>query len=158
MSPLAHTTRSRHSSPHSHLWHNHHSTSNNSPHSLIASRTPTMAPTLEVSLHLHHLRPLVLLVLQARDRARVRCHPTVVLLAHPRRCALLSRIDQDLRATDTRARTSTTLTLPLTAVSLMVRLHQLLLLLLPSRLPEIAMIVRQLHHQSDTVSGRIAIT
>jgi hypothetical protein len=158
MSPLAHTTRSRHSSPRSHLWHNHHSTSNNSRHSLIASRTPTMAPMLEASLRLRHPHPLVLRVLQARGRVRVRCHLTVVLPAHLRRYAPLLRTDQDLRAMDTRARTNTTLTLPPTAVLLMVRLHQLLLLLLLSRLLEIAMIVRRLHYRSGTVSGRIAIT
>jgi hypothetical protein len=157
MSPLAHTTRSLHNSPHSHLWPNHHSTSNSSRPSPIAFRTPTMAPMLGVSLHLRHPRLLVLLVLQVRDRVRVRCHLTVVPPAHPRRCAPLSRTDRDLRATDTRARTNTTPILPPIAVSLMVRPHQLLLLLLPSRLLESAMIVRQLHHPSDTVSGRIAI-
>jgi hypothetical protein len=64
------------------------------------------------------------------------------------------RIELDLHATDTRARTNTILILLLIAVLPMVRRHLLLPLLQPSKLPEIVMSARQLHHRSDTASGR----
>jgi glucose repression mediator protein len=133
-----------------------HLTSNSSLLSQPVFRTRTTVLMLGVSLHHRHLRRQVLVVQQVRFRVRVRCYLTVVLPAHPRRCARLLRTDLDLHATDTRARTSTIPTLLLIAALRMVLLHRLLLLLLPSRLPEIVTIDRQLHHRSATVSGRTA--
>jgi hypothetical protein len=159
MSLLAHTTLSRRNSLPSRLRHNHNSINNSSRLSLTVSRTPIMALMLRVSLHHRHLRQLVLVAHQVRGRVRVRCHLMVVPPARRLRCAPLLRTDQDLHGTDIRARTSsTTLTLLPIAVSPMVLLHQLLLLLLLSKLRETVTIVRQLHHRSDTASGRTAIT
>jgi hypothetical protein len=158
MSLLARIILNHRNSLPSRLKHNHNSISNNSRPSLTVFRTRIMALMLGMSLHHHHLRQLVLVAPQVRARVRVRCHPTVVLPARRLKCAPLLRIDQDLRGTAIRARTSTTLTLLLTAASLMVLLRQLLLLLLLSKLRETVTIVRQLHHRSDTASGRTAIT
>lgn len=129
--------------------------SNSSHLSLTVSPTRTTVLTLVVFLlhprpHLqvlvaHHLRPL----------ARVAYPHTVFALpAHLRKCARSLRTERDLRATDTRDRTSTMLILLLPVALLAELLRQLLPRRLLSKQPASATTDRRLLHRSDTASGK----